>query len=322
MTEHRLRGPLVGLLVLAIGSVSFLHARESLEVSRKRLDARATPLYFPSPKTVRLLSAGHPTMLADLLYLWSIQYFGDPSVDLADRAAWLWRVYDTITELDPHFRDAYWLGYVSLLVEARSPDDAFRMADKALKNDPTFTWMAIEAALTARRLHRQDLVETYLEIGMSSGDLVATRFFNRLKIRDVAQQELAAWEDLIDVDDDLTRAIARSHVRDLRAFIECAKLSALAQCYKRDRGIAPASLEQLVGAGYITELPLDPEERPYAYDPKTLSVTSVKPYFHRPPSNAVHGVDLSPLGRCAPPVAGSAQALAPNDVPPATQQSP
>lgn len=310
MSGHPLRGPLVGLLVLAAGSISFLHARQSLVASHAQLEERATPLYFPSPKSVRLLSFGHRTTLADALYLWSIQHFGDPAVDRASRLAWLNRVYDTITELDPLFRDAYWLGYVSLLVEAQSPDDAFRLADKALRNDPEFTWMAIEAAMTARRLQRQDLVESYLEKGMASGDLLAARFLAKLKVRDVAQQELAAWEDLLDVDDETTRAIARWHVRDLTAYIDCARLTALVRCFERDRGFAPASLNQLMAAGYIASAPPDPEGRPYVYDRKTRSVTSVTPY-RQPPSNARLGVDLQDLGRCAPGAARSADAPVP-----------
>ena len=265
------------------------------------MTARGPLLYLPAKVLAPYLAVGHRSTAADLGYLWAIQYFGATGDDRKERVTWTYKVYVRITDFDPHFRDAYWLGFVSLLMEARSPRKAFELADKGLRNEPQFTWMAIEAAIEAKRLRCPDLMLRYLKIGSETGDLMAKRFMVTLETVDTAQQELAAWAPLLDENDELTRAIAQTHVRDLRVLIDVTTLEALLRCHSRTRGLPARSLEDLAKAGLVSELPHDPEGAPYVLDVRTGSVRSVTPYRHSPPSRSRLGVDLTSLGPCAPP---------------------
>lgn len=298
----RAQPALLGLLVaLAAGTCAFAQLRPLTE-SKQRLSAASVPLYVPSPRAARVLSAGHACTLADLLYLWAIQHFAEPAKDPAERLGWLQRVYGTITDLDPKFRDAYWLGYISLLVEGGSHDAAFALADKALENDPAFSLLAIEAALTAKRIGRMDRSVKYLATASASGDKLAQRLLLRLRETETVQEELDAWSALTDDDDGLTRAIAAAHVRDLTMFTVSSQLSALVRCYRDEHeGMMPGSLRQLAAAGYLAEVPLDPDGKEYVLDARTGAVTPASPYRYRPPSNSRRGVNLSGLGRCTPP---------------------
>ncbi len=294
----------LALLVIAAGAGCALSQLRPLVASKARLAHASVPLYVPSPAAARLLSAGHASSVADLLYLWAIQHFAAPPDDTDDRRRWLERVYATITDLDPKFRDAYWLGYVSLLIEGRSPDAAFALVDKALANDPGFVMLAIEAAVAARQHDRPERAVGYLETASSTGDRLAQRLLFRLREVETAQQELDAWWSLANDDDPLTRTIAREHVKDLTMLIESATLSALVRCYAREHGgLNPGSLQQLVTAGYLATVPRDPNDREYLLDRRTGAVTPASPYRYRPPSTSRRGADLSHLGRCAPGVA-------------------
>lgn len=297
-----LRALLAGLLVAVAGG-SIAHSQlQALHASKRSLAAASVPLYVPSGRAARLLSAGHSSALADVLYLWAIQHFSEPAVDPVQRSAWLQRVYGTITDLDPRFRDAYWLGYVSLLVEGGDMDAALALVDKALANDPGFTMLAIEAAMSARKAGRHAESVRYLDQASATGDRLALRLLLRVREAETAQEELAAWTELADDEDSLTRHIAREHLRDLEMLITSAKLSALVQCYRDEHGgMLPGSLQQLVAAGYVAEIPLDPDGKEYLHDRRTGAVTPATPYRYRPPSNSRLGVDLSDLGRCAPP---------------------
>jgi hypothetical protein len=297
----RLRAALAGLLVAVGGAAAAYSQIEPLHVSKAPLRVQGLPLYVPTGRSARLIAAGHESSLADLLYLWSIQHFSEPTKDPAERAGWLRRVYGTITDLDPKFRDAYWLGYVSLLVEGRDIDGALGLVDKALENDPQFTVLAVEAAIAARRAGRTDATLRYLETASASGDKLALRLLLRVRESETAQEELQAWASLLDDEDSLTRHIAGAHVRDLTRLVTSSELSALVECYRAEHGgLAPASLDQLVRGGYAREIPLDPEGRPYQYDRRTGAVVPSVPYVYRPPSSSRLGVDLSHLGRCAP----------------------
>ena len=61
-------------------------------------------LYLPSPEMLKILSLGNPELVADILYIWSIQYYS--GFRPQERFLYLETVYDLITELDPLFFDA------------------------------------------------------------------------------------------------------------------------------------------------------------------------------------------------------------------------
>lgn len=292
---------LAGLLVAVLGGGLAISRMEPLAASKSSMTSASLPLYVPTGRAARLMSVGHPSTLADLLYLWSIQHFSSPAVDPELRSAWLRRVYGTITDLDPRFRDAYWLGYVSLVVEGQDLDGAFALVDKALAQDPSFTMLALEAAMSARKAQRPEDALRYLATATESGDKLALRLLLRLREPETAQEELAAWSELIDDSDDLTRHIARAHVRDLTMFITSAELSAMVQCYRSEHGgMLPGSLQQLVTAGHLRDIPRDPDGKPYVHDVRTGAVIPASSYLYKPPSNSRLGVSLSHLGRCAP----------------------
>jgi tetratricopeptide (TPR) repeat protein len=60
----------------------------------------------PSARTLRWLSLGHPTLAANLLWLRTIQYIGDPR---ANERGWdkMYPLVDTVTDLDPGHGYAY-----------------------------------------------------------------------------------------------------------------------------------------------------------------------------------------------------------------------
>ena len=223
----RWRTRLAAVAILLAGGAAVVLTLDPLHAARRTMTAHGPLLYLPSKAAAPFFAVGHRSTTADLAYLWAIQYFGATGEDRKERLDWTYKVYDRITDFDPHFRDAYWLGFVSLVMEARAPRKAFQLAEKALKNEPAFTWMAIEAAITAKQLHCPDLTLRYLKIGAENGDVMARRFMVTLETMDTAQQELAAWSTLLEDEEELTRAIAGTHVRDLRVLIDTTTLQAL-----------------------------------------------------------------------------------------------
>ena len=297
-SRGRLRVLLTPLALLVLGAAA-LAQLDPLHAGHRDIRAPRAPLYLPSPALVEIACLGHRTTVADAYYLWAIQYFTGRIGPARSRM--LVQAFDTITDLDPKFRDAYWLGFVSLLDEAGDRDAAFALVDKALANDPDYTLIAIEAALSARMTGDRERTLHYLRIASeTASDPVAQRLLVKLQDVDTAQQELAEWSRLLDSTDEFTRSVARSHVRDLRVVIDVERLRILAGCYERERGIPPASLDQLVVAGYLSEVPRDPEGNEYLYDARTRDLRSKKRYRNVPPSRALNGVDVSDLGRCAP----------------------
>src|SRR3989454_5242845 len=103
-------------------------------------------LYLPSGKYLRVMALGFDGLLADVLYLWSIQYYGN--YDIRDRYDYLERIYDqVITELDPHYLDPYLIGALIMTTEARQPEMALRLLDKGVERNPDQWIIPFEAGL-------------------------------------------------------------------------------------------------------------------------------------------------------------------------------
>ena len=67
-------------------------------------------------KYLRVASLGYASVAADVLYLWSIQYYSNFQIE--DRYKYVDHIYSgVITELDPHYFDPYWIGAMILSVD-------------------------------------------------------------------------------------------------------------------------------------------------------------------------------------------------------------
>jgi hypothetical protein len=69
--------------------------------------------------------------------------------------------------------------------------------------------------------------------------------------------------------DDYVRAVASNHVHDLQVDVDLGDLATASDAYHARLGRWPAALPDLVQAGLLAGLPLDPEGRAYDYDPAT-----------------------------------------------------
>lgn len=120
------------LLALFAGIAGISRARlENLE----KPEIPASLLYLPKGPYLRALAVGHEETLASLLYIWSIQFYS--SYEKKARFDYLTQVFEgAITELDPRFAEAYLVGAMIMSIEARQPEKAVALLDKALEHMP------------------------------------------------------------------------------------------------------------------------------------------------------------------------------------------
>src|SRR3989454_3389627 len=133
--------------IMALGALACLLAAIFVQGRIEGLKPGATAhplLYLPSGKYLKVAALGFDGLLADLLYLWSIQFYG--SYDIKDRYTYLERIYDqVITELDPHYLDPYLVGALIMTAEARNPEMALKLLDKGVRANPDQWIMPFEA---------------------------------------------------------------------------------------------------------------------------------------------------------------------------------
>src|SRR5439155_20796750 len=128
------RRTLGAALVMAGGALVAAGADARLQALETGLPPAHHLLYLPNGKYLRVAALGNASLAADLLYLWSIQFYGNFQIE--DRYRYVDHVYaNVITELDPHYFDPYWLGALILSVETKNLDKAVALLDKGFANN-------------------------------------------------------------------------------------------------------------------------------------------------------------------------------------------
>jgi tetratricopeptide (TPR) repeat protein len=250
-----------------------------LERTAARLPAFHS-LYLPSGPCLRAVSLGFRPLLADVLYVWSIQYY---SVDRADRWRSLERLYDAITDLDPRFLAAYSIGAIILALEAHQTEAAIRLLDKGIAANPDTYLLAWEAAFYARDLGHKQRAAHYFELAMSRPDapsFVQRRFLWTLETLGRKREALARWQEVLDAArSEYEREVAARHVHDLTLEVRLEVLRQAVERFRGRHGRNPFALEELVRVGLLEQLPVDPEGQPFEYHRVTGEVEPRSTYL-------------------------------------------
>jgi hypothetical protein len=239
-------------------------------------------LYLPSPTMLKLFSLGNRGLMADLLYLWSIQYYTGFRVD--ERFLYLETVYDQITDLDPLFFDAYRVGAMIMTIEtagdpAQRRDAVKRLYDKGLENMPENWELAEVAAWDAfNHLGDPELAIRFAEIGSKRPG--APQRLNR--VLGSWRDKLGGWTiaDSIDYwEGVLAEAsrkpdviLAQTHLYDAYATLHRQQLDPILNDYRERTGECPAGWQPLIDGGWLSVVPLDSIGKPYGINRESCTL--------------------------------------------------
>ncbi len=198
---------------LAIAAAALLAAgsgRAALDrLSRVEQGERAL-LYLPNGKHLKAMSLGHAPLVADVVYLWAIQYYSD--YRRADRFQFVEHVFGSvIAELDPHYIDPYWLGGLILIVEKGDLDAGLRLLDAGFAKNPDAWILPYSAGWECESAKRYERAASYFESAarVPSAPAFIARMragmFNKAGDLDGASR---AWRQILD--DPRTDAVAQA----------------------------------------------------------------------------------------------------------------
>lgn len=267
------RAAAIVALALALSGVA-----GAARVQLDRLDAARVPaslLYLPKGPYLRLLAVGQEDLLADLLYIWAIQYYSDYQersryeyVDAVFRGA--------ITELDPRFTEAYLIGALIMSVESRRPDLAMALYDKGLEKMPDNWSLAYWAGWEVYLGHKYaDARRYWLRAAKMPG---APREMERLAARMLEKagdrgSAIAEYERLLaGTTDEKTRRVVQQWLDRLLTDKALEQTRAALATFKARHGRCPAQLEALVQEGLLTGIPGGAGASALHYDRSTCEV--------------------------------------------------
>jgi hypothetical protein len=276
------KSPLIILLLLSCALFMGLKTITD-KIPRSKIPG-ASIIYIPSGKYLKHATFGYSSFIADLVYIWAIQYYSDYTI--AERYDNLDHIFSIIAELDPHYLDPYEMGAVIAVYEARDPYLGFKVLERGLEKNPEqwiFPYQAGHyAALTVKDY---DLARQYYKktMAIEGAPAIARRLYADAAYKVTDYQ--AAWENWREIfetsEDERIKKIAANHLYQVKSAMDISRLKQAIEVYRQKYGRFPDELEQLVRTGILDKVPKDLDEKDYAYDRETGEVESPSKWWKR-----------------------------------------
>jgi tetratricopeptide (TPR) repeat protein len=244
-------------------------------------------IYIPSGKYLKIASLGYSNVLADMVYLWAIQYYGDTSI--SDRFDYLDHIFSIIAELDPLYLDPYEIGAIIAVAEAGDFDAAFKILDRGLEKNPDQWIFPFEAGHYAS-IYKKDykLAQEYYKRTMQiegapaiTKRLYANAAFMLTDYESALKDWVEVYKEAEKAKDERVKKIAANHIYRTRAAMDIEALQEAVRKFKEKFEHFPEDLSRLVSTGYLRFIPEDPDGREYAYDNQTGEVKTAVKWWKR-----------------------------------------
>lgn len=266
------------LVVFALAALVFSHVCSERADAAK--NAAADPdelMYLPEGRILRLLSCGHPNLVADLVWLQAIQYYGEQRLTTRnyDQTA---RFFTAIYDLDPTFMSATRFGALILSQDAGDPQSALELLKRAESDHPSAWQYPFDEGFILQTIERN-----YEAAGLAyrraaalpDAPLLAEQLagvsFARLGDREAAR---GIWWELLNTDNAVTRAVAERNLKNLDLEEREERLTEAVQAFRQANGRIPTNWEELIQAGFLPQLPEDPWGGRFFWIPENGEVLS------------------------------------------------
>ncbi len=271
MNTNRKVTVIAGLLLVTLFAGSVI-SRRQVEKLRGGEATLEEVLYLPSGKTVKRLSLGYSSLLANIYWTRAVQYFGSRHMQRSRRYDLLDPLLQITTDLDPHLIVAYETGSIFLCQQppdgAGQPDKAVALVEKGIRENPGY-WRLYFSLGFIHYVDRRDYKAAQQAFQKGSEVPGALPWMKVMAARMAEQGDdpnTAAyiWKTIYDTTTDRDiKDTAVKHLVSLRAESEIAALEQVAQAYYQRFKAYPEEWSDLVRAGMLRGVPMDPNGTPY-----------------------------------------------------------
>jgi hypothetical protein len=256
-----------------------------LEVVRDRqygqVSSAGDVLYVRSGPAMTKMALSYAAVLADVYWIRAIQHYGGAlrSKESARRYDLLYPLLDLTTSLDPRFTIAYRFGAI-FLAEAPPrgpgrPDEGIALLQKGLRATPDkWQYMQDVGFVYYWWLHDYEQAASWFQ--RASGVKGAPWFLKSLAAVTLAEggdrgRSRLLWQELgRSEDNEWLRNNAILRLTQLDAMDQIDQLEAIVRAFEVRTFKRPGSWNDLVAAGLLRGVPVDPTGTPYVlFDPET-----------------------------------------------------
>jgi tetratricopeptide (TPR) repeat protein len=259
------------VLALLLLGITAAGLKLRIEALPRRKVPGAGIIYLPSGKYLKLATFGFSSLMADIVYLWAIQYYGNE--EISNRYDYLLHIFGIIAELDPGYIDPYEIGALIALYDLGDVTLALKVLDLGFEKNPAQWIFPFEAGHYAAKAGGFDLAKAYYKKAM---DIPGSPAIAKRLYADTAYKTMdlkTSWETWLEVfntaQDEQIKKIASNHLYQVKATADIGVLKGAIEKYRERSGRLPAEAGELVRAGILASLPTDYDGKDYVYDPAT-----------------------------------------------------
>src|SRR5215472_6688035 len=260
-------------ITLLAGAIS---ARREVESARGKEATLEEVLYLPSGKVLKRMSLGYSGLLANIYWTRAVQYFGGHFQEKSTHYDLLDPLLEITTDLDPHLIPAYQTGAIFLSQQvplgAGQPDKAVALLERGIRENPEY-WRLYFTLGFVHYVDRRDY-KAAQEAFDNGSQVPGALLWMKVMAARMAEHggNLATAIDLWSAvynnnTDQNVRENALNHLLSLRADAGIEELERKVSEYRAKTGAAPRDWSELVRAGLLPGVPLDPTGRLYKLMP-------------------------------------------------------
>jgi tetratricopeptide (TPR) repeat protein len=262
------------LLVLLGVFAGIYRLQQRIDAQRAALHAEEDEILVRSGKLLRIMSLGYAPLVAAVYWTRTVQYYGNKKVDQDTNLASLWPLLDVTTTLDPNLIPPYRFGSTFLAEPqprgAGRPDLAIKLLQRGIHANPDY-WRLYEDLGFVYYFELKDYKKASQAFLQGSENPQAMIWMKVMAARIAEEGESREtsrflWSEIYNsTKDKMLKANARVHLMLLRSDDDIDHLNRIAAEYAKKTGHPPADERQLVEAGLLHGLPVDPQGYVYVF---------------------------------------------------------
>ncbi|MGO8792069.1 MAG: tetratricopeptide repeat protein [Terriglobia bacterium] len=261
------------VLIVTVGLLGLYFLQRSIERRVGFESQREELIFLPSEAKFSRLAGGYSGLLADIYWTRAVQYYGRHRLAHAKEFVLLGTLLDIATNLDPHLLIAYRFGSLFLAGKppegAGDPQRAIYLLDRGIVNNPGY-WRMWEDLGFIYYWDMKDYAHAARAFQTGSEQPGALPWMRVLAASVAAQggeiqSSRLLWTEIArSAENDSIRHSAEIHLAALDALDGLKRLNGLLALYQQKEGREAHSMQDLVAAGYLRGIPLDPSGEPFA----------------------------------------------------------
>ena len=258
---------------LLLAAVAVVQAR--IDASTLAMARPDQQLLLSSGPALKKLSLGYNALLADIYWTRAVQYYGARVSHPGANYDLLWPLLDVTTTLDPHLIVAYRFGAIFLsepYAGADRTDLAIELVKRGIAENPGEWRLGTDLGLLyyLRMRDYPKAAQAYLDASKNPDAPLWTKLMAARIAEKGGSLETSRiiWSELYQsTSDPSIKKNALKQLASLKAQDDESHLDELAAEYTKRLGHPPAKIQDLIEAGLIGGIPVDPAGFPYVLTP-------------------------------------------------------